>query len=366
MACLRRRLFAALRPRTAVASRSSTACSALGSNALGGRRRLSTDDAARGPADSLENSLLEGARGPAASGSFEDSLLDPGADEDALRAADERADERESQNDDGALVQFGFRGHWMIEEGLRCKKICVLGDGDMSFSNALSRRLVEAGALPDQLVATTIATEAEILKQPNGLRAVDELLQRGALVKFGIDATKDTFIRDLVRTENCDLFLWNFPSESIRTTGREIQNREMLYKFFTCISNSNPNKDLPISVWLTLFGPQFEAWDLEPRKWKWPFKPIKALRFVEDRDFDYAGKFPRYTKNFKGSNAKDKKMQTYIFNVGKRNDLDVYTDLGDYRPRKSKRFKTLRDLEKGPEQPKAAPAPRKRYGKPKA
>ncbi|KAJ1461399.1 hypothetical protein M885DRAFT_611675 [Pelagophyceae sp. CCMP2097] len=217
-------------------------------------------------------------------------------------------DDDDDDEDDGDHVAR----HWMVDQARSLGgRVAVLGDGDLSFSNALSQRLVEAGSEASALVASTLAAEVDVFRDygEKSRTAVSELRKRGADVRFGLDATAHAAA--LARHDHVTTFIWNFPSESVKTTGRKEENRDMLYKLLENLSRAGG----PFAVWITLFGNQFKQWELDPRRWAEPhreFGQSGTVRLVEEKAFDHEGAFVNYTRNFK---AGRRKMTTYLFKV---------------------------------------------------
>ena len=233
-------------------------------------------------------------------------------------AADARArgprlstDEDDEDEDEVALGerrQPSLQQHWMVSKVLwldEGRRVVVLGDGDMSFSNALSRALVERGFEASRFLATTFPSELEVLAQ-YGARseaALRELRGRGCDARFAVDATS----RSEAALREASLYVWNFPSEQLKTTQRKEQNRKMMRAFLANVAHHAQHE--PVHVWITLFGNQWKQWELDPTKWRDHLHLKNRLTLIDERAFDHEG---LYSRNFASNRRQE---TTYLLRV---------------------------------------------------
>lgn len=101
-------------------------------------------------------------------------------------------------------------------------RVLTVGDGDFSFSLALSR--IKGGP---QLLATAYESRETLLQVYPGLQdTLTELEARGTDVRFQIDATDLVGTLQLPSDVKFDRIVWNFPCEGV-AHGRDGQNEEM-------------------------------------------------------------------------------------------------------------------------------------------
>ena len=162
---------------------------------------------------------------------------------------------------------------------LKHKKVLVCGDGDFSFSKALSTLDIHK-----QLITTTLDSKESLSKHfPQSISNINiiESASSNNKVSYNIDATKLMFPNEF------DIILWNFPHIIGKANIR--YNRELLKLFLTsalqCLTPTG-------RVICALCGGQsgLEAkdkieWD---RSWKLPNQAAEAGMIITDKfNFDY-------------------------------------------------------------------------------
>eukprot|EP00301_Raphidiophrys_heterophryoidea_P027675 c9767_g2_i1.p1 GENE.c9767_g2_i1~~c9767_g2_i1.p1 ORF type:complete len:302 (-),score=70.31 c9767_g2_i1:78-983(-) len=138
------------------------------------------------------------------------------------------------------------------------QEILVVGDGDLSFSVALTE-LVGSGR---RIIATSYPLKVDLVKHhPSAARNIEKLTSKGVRVFFGVDATALSQCTPL-RDKTFDRIIFNFPH-----TGSDIpaHNAKLVGAFLqSCQSMlriSNADREIqPGQVQLTLFQKQFDKW----------------------------------------------------------------------------------------------------------
>ena len=88
-----------------------------------------------------------------------------------------------------------------------------------------------------------------------------------------------------------------------------------MYNFLNNLSTvvSGVNVGASACAWITLFGPQWRGWNLDPSQWI-TMKPSESLKCTKSKSFsDHAAHYPGYNPNFKATHARDRSKTTYEF-----------------------------------------------------
>ena len=100
------------------------------------------------------------------------------------------------------------------------RRVLLLGEGDFSFGAALATLW---GGQCEQLVATTLESEASVLAEGEAADNVEMIRAGGGRVLFGIDATSLCTSAPLAVKRRFDRVVFNFPLASGAGSGRDPQ-----------------------------------------------------------------------------------------------------------------------------------------------
>jgi rRNA (uridine-N3-)-methyltransferase BTM5-like len=202
----------------------------------------------------------------------------------------------------------------------RRRRILVVGDGDLSFSVALARKLEHRN---DVIVATTFDQKYKLLEKygaraERALEALESVRGNRVVVLHGVDATRlGTWIydrcnhKDLSAAHGFDLIVFNFPHSGQQ---RVHLNRALVRNFFnaaTRVLASGADARVHMAI---KQQPPYSLWNIVDIADK-----ESPLRFDDTRPF-YTGDYPGYLHQTTIANAKpvgikhDQAM-TYMFKL---------------------------------------------------
>ncbi|XP_058783969.1 heavy metal-associated isoprenylated plant protein 41-like [Vicia villosa] len=163
-------------------------------------------------------------------------------------------------------------------------QILLVGDGDFSFSLSLAKAFGSA----DNIVATSLDTNAEVTKKyKNAKSNLEELQKLGAYLLHGVDATKMKFHPDL-KMRRFDRIIFNFPHAGFY--GKEDNSMmikmhmDLVFGFFKNATHMlRINGEVHVNHKTT---PPFDTWNIEK------LAEQSFLMMIECADFkqeDYPG-----------------------------------------------------------------------------
>ena len=179
-----------------------------------------------------------------------------------------------------------------LVQGMRQKVLLLVGEGNFSFALDLASRRPRN---IEKLVASSIQTEADVLSMYPAARSTLGKLRQipWVCLEFGVDATNYEHLLRVIDSQDV-LVVWNFPSAAEVTYGRHRENHQLMHDFLDAIANCSLNQCVlrNMELWITLFGPQWGAWQLEKVCTQRGFTGVGSLSFDPLE-------FPIYSRTFR-------------------------------------------------------------------
>jgi len=193
----------------------------------------------------------------------------------------QRPEQCPRRSSSAVLLPDGTMGYW---QGMN---VLTVGDGDMSFSLALARRLL--GSSSSSSSSTVIGTSYEdkltlVNTYPNFEENVTELEKLGAKLYYKVDATR---LKETLPTldKKFHRICWNFPCTAI-ANGQDGQNdamernKDLVRKFMGCAIQLLESRGGEIHM-CHKTKPPYNQWKLER---------VALENTLQDEDIHYMGK----------------------------------------------------------------------------